>query len=85
MDFLSERELQCLAMYFYDGLRQREIAKSLGIKQRTVSHYLDRGRAKLAEHGMTPQRLQREERPKTILMDPRQMDNLDPESVVAAF
>ena len=85
MDFLTARELQCLAMYYYDGLRQRQIAEALGLKQQTVATYLERGRTKLAERGMNPKRIELVDPPTCKTMDPSQMDRLGPDDVKAVW
>lgn len=46
--FLSYRERECLIMYYYDGMRTREIGEVFDISHKTVSEYLRRARGKCA-------------------------------------
>jgi predicted DNA-binding protein (UPF0251 family) len=85
MDFLTPGELQCLAMYYYDGMRQRKIAKAIGMSQPTVSRLLESGRTKLAERGMNPKRIELVDPPTCKTMDPSQMDRLGPDDVKAVW
>ena len=46
--FLSIREKACLTMFYYEGMRTKEIGKTLDISHKTVSEYLRRAREKCA-------------------------------------
>ena len=85
MDFLSSRELECLAMYYYDGMRHKAIAQMVGLSRRRIGQILDSGRTKLAERGMTPKRMEAVDQPKIHMMDPHAMDRLGPADVRAVW
>jgi DNA-directed RNA polymerase specialized sigma24 family protein len=85
LDFLTQRQQQCLALYFYDGLNTQQIADELGIARPVVSRHLKRGKARLAARGMVPKRRERADLPQLYTMDPSQMDRLGPGDVKAVW
>jgi RNA polymerase sigma factor (sigma-70 family) len=50
LKILSNREKQCIYLYYWKRYSQVEIAKKLSIKQQTVSEYLNLGRNKIKKH-----------------------------------
>lgn len=84
-EVLSGRELDCAAMYYFDGLNIREIAEALGVGKPSVQSYLDRCRAKLAQHGLTPRRPERTDLPTIATWDPARLDRLGPDDVKALW
>lgn len=80
---LTDRQLACLALYYFDGMNQREIAERLGIGQRAVAYHINAGLAKLAQCGMTPKRMELEFTP--LLQTNINMDALGPDDIKAVF
>ena len=44
---LTDRQMSCLSMYYFDELKTREIAEILGLSQSTVSRHLTAARKNL--------------------------------------
>lgn len=44
---LTPRQRDCIEMYFYQNLKEREIGDILGIDKSTVSRHIKRGKARL--------------------------------------
>jgi len=78
---LTERQTECLAMYYFDGLTQREIATRLGVVKMTVCEHIAAARKKLAAAGMKASRLEMSAWPQIHSMDPGQIDRLGPADV----
>ena len=85
LDFLTPKQLKCLAMFYFDGMTQSEIAEALGIDQSRVARHIKRGREKLAKRRMRPHRVERVGGPKLWTMDPSQLDRLGPDDVKARW
>lgn len=47
---LSRREKQCLYMYYWECMKQKQIAENLNIRQRVVSTYLARAKIKIQKY-----------------------------------
>lgn len=47
---LSKREKQCLYMYYWECMKQKQISENLNIRQRVVSTYLTRAKIKIQKH-----------------------------------
>jgi len=82
---LTDRQLACLSLYYFDGLTQQEIAEQLNIRQQVVSQHIEYGFKKLAALGLEPQRLEMDAPPKIQLMDPRAIDALGPDDIKAVW
>lgn len=82
---LTDRQLACLSLYYFDGFTHREIAEQLGIGRRTVTDHMRDGRKKLRALGLEPQRLEMDAPPKIQLMDPRAIDALGPDDIKAVW
>ena len=83
---LTDRQISCLALYYFDGLGQKDIADRMGLKSHsTVNQHIKSGLKKLEALGMTPSRKEFEHTPRIITMDPAQMDKLGPEDIVARW
>ena len=76
---LTPRQMQCLSLYYYDGLSQGQIGVHLGIGQRVVSQHLTYGRRKLASARLTLRRVTMEDDLKIAHMDTDSLDGLSPE------
>lgn len=46
---LTDRQRECVQLYYFDGMKMREIADYLGVKTPAVSRHLKRAREKM-EH-----------------------------------
>lgn len=44
---LTERQEECIIMYYVDGMSERAIGEKLGISQRVVSQHIEYGRKKI--------------------------------------
>ena len=44
---LTERQYTCLKMYYFDSMTMKEIAKTLGLHQSTVSRHVHAAKVKL--------------------------------------
>lgn len=44
---LTERQYSCLSMYYFDSMTMKDIAKTLGLHQSTVSRHVHAARVKL--------------------------------------
>ncbi len=44
---LTERQYSCLSMYYFDSMTMKEIGKTLGLHQSTVSRHVHAARVKL--------------------------------------
>ena len=73
---LTDRELNALAAYYFDGESQPDIAARMGVDQSTVSRLIDSGRDKLAVFGWTPKRCKRAERPTIETWPNERLDRL---------
>jgi len=73
---LTNREIEALSAYYFDGENQPEIAARLGITQQRVAQIIDSGRGKLAVHGWTPKRCKRTERPTIETWPNERLDRL---------
>ena len=49
---LTPKQAQCLALYCYDGLSEKQIARRLGMRQQTVSRRIRAARRRLARVGL---------------------------------
>jgi predicted DNA-binding protein YlxM (UPF0122 family) len=82
---LTDRQLTCLAMYYFDGLTMQDIAEGLELHKTTVSQHIRYGRKKLKSVGMTPTRVERDDTPRMVTMDTDAIDRLGPDDIVAAW
>ena len=57
---LTDRQLACLAMYYFDGLSQSQIGCELGIGERSVGLHIRRGANRLAAIRLEPRRIRME-------------------------
>lgn len=57
---VTPTQLACMAMYFFDGLSQADIAESTGVTQQAVSRHLAAGRRRLEKLGLQPRRIERD-------------------------
>lgn len=80
---LTERQLECCALYFYDCLTQGEIGEQLGVAQQVVAQHIAAGVAKLEKLGMVPSR--NESADPAVVMTNINMDSLSPDSVTAVW
>lgn len=76
---LTETEGNCLGLYCFDGLRQRQIAKDLRMSQPAVSQHIAHARKKLRAAGLYARR-RRGERG-VVAMPNGWLDRLDPEQI----
>ncbi len=44
---LTERQRECVKLYFFDGLREHEIGEMLGVNKSTVSRHIKKAKARL--------------------------------------
>ena len=50
LSFLTEREKDCLKLYFFEGRKLREIGDILGINLKTAHEYIRRAKEKCKKH-----------------------------------
>ena len=81
---LTDRQKQCLALYFYDGLTQERVGCSLGIRQRAVSYHLQAGLRKLTAVSLRPRPVAMEA-PSMTWMDTETLDKIPDGAVVALW
>jgi len=82
---LTDKQMRCAALYFWDGLPEREIAEQMDISGPAVHKHIKVAKRKMAAVGLRPQKLVSDFRPKMIAMDPHQIDSLGPEDVKAVW
>ena len=82
---LTEKQMECLSMYVFDGLRQPEIAERLGVSQPAVSQLISKAQEKLAKVGLRAKKLELDEPVRTIPTDPHVLDQLGPSDVRAEW
>ncbi len=82
---LTERQMRCLAMWYFDGLTLRKIAEVLGIDWTTVREHVQRGQRKLKAAGLKPKRRYMEHQPKLLVRDNEYLDNLGPDEIRAVW
>ncbi len=44
---LTEKQRQCVKLYFFDGLKEREIGELMGVNKSTVSRHISKGKQRL--------------------------------------
>jgi len=76
---LTPRQMQCLALYYYDGMSQEQIGRHLGIGQRVVSQHLQYGRDKLAVAELSIRRISTRTEIRITHMDTETLDRLTSE------
>ncbi|MCK4625066.1 MAG: sigma-70 family RNA polymerase sigma factor [Phycisphaerae bacterium] len=83
---LTDRQTECLALYYFDDYTQDEIAERLGITQPTVVQHLQYGLAKLEHVGLKFREPQAPgEPPRFEQLTPVELDNLDPRRIAAVW
>ena len=82
---LTERQMRCLAMWYFDGLKQAEIAERLSMSQPAVCQHIAAGRRRLTRAGLTPRRPEAQEPPIIITMPPEMLDSLAPADLKALW
>jgi len=85
LDFLTPKELKCLALFYFDGMKHKDIAEILGVSRQRVSKYLSRGRKKLAKRRMRPRRVERADEPAILRWGSARLDNLTPDDIRARW
>ena len=81
---LTQRQVDCLALHYFAGLRHAEVASRLGISRQAVTTHIDRGLGRLRAVGLEPSPPEMNGA-KLIPMDPRQMDRLGPADMQAVW
>ena len=76
---LTPRQMQCLSLYYYDGLNQEQIGSHLGIGQRAVSQHLAYGLRKLVASRLEVRRVTMDAPARLTHMDTETLDQLSPE------
>jgi len=82
---LTDRQLTCLAMYYYDGVTQQAIAARLSVTRQAVCRFLAAGRKKLHAAGMAPKRLHLETAARLTTLDTAALDRLSAEDALALW
>jgi len=77
--------MQCLALYYYDGMSQDRIGEHLGIRQQAVSQHLQGGQKRLAAAALLIRRRSIEVAIKITHMDTDTLDSIAPEAVRAVW
>lgn len=81
---LTGRQAACLAMRWYDGLGQREIARLLGMTPQAVGGHLRGARANLGKAGLAVRK--RTAAPAQMLLQSSEwLDRLTPEEIKGAL
>jgi len=78
---LTARQLDCLSLYYFDGLTQAQIGRRLGISQRAVCYHLRSGRGKLAARDLNPSRRQTVDPPTLVSMDIEGLERIPKEAI----
>ena len=82
---LTAKQVQCLALYCYDGLSEREIARRLGMRQQSVSRRIVAARRRLAKVGLRAEVLRTEFQAILCPMAPYEIDKLGPREIKAVW
>ena len=82
---LTPRQLSCLALSSCEGLTQQQIARRLGIGQRSVSQHIAAARAKLAAAGRQAALPQRPRGRQGLSFDPAGLDAVEAQGVVGIW
>lgn len=77
---LTRRQIEVLAMIYFDGLTQQEAADQLGISLRAIKGIVSRGHKRLAARGLTLHKVPLE-RAVVQTMDPAIIDSLGPREI----
>ena len=64
---LTKRQIDCLALWCFDGLSLEEIGESLGLSKATVQGHIEEGRAKIEALGLAVPRMDMLEHPEVEL------------------
>lgn len=81
---LTPRQAHCLALYYFDGLREGEIGSRFGVTQPAVSQCLTRARRRLAKVGLVVRRLDDDEdRGAVGTLSAHKLDQLGPDEIRA--
>ena len=76
---LSDRQLLCMALRFFEGRTQQEIAERLGTSQPAIYYHIAAGRRRLARAGLTIARSSgAHTRRRAVVLDPAILDELPP-------
>ena len=82
---LTPRQMQCLSLYYYDGMSQDQIGGELGIGQRAVSQHLQYGQRKLAAVELSIRRRSVDVAVRIIHMDTDSLDRISAEDARAVW
>jgi len=82
---LTRAQRMCLALYWYDGMRQEEISARLRMSQQAVATHLSKGQASLAAVGVQPHRRRGLFKPMVLRRPPTWLDQLGPEDLKAVW
>lgn len=82
---LSDTQTQCLSGYFFDGMKQSEIAQVLNMTQPAVAQHIKAGCEKLQGAGFPTPKLRKRPRPRLVNMNGQDMDRLGPDDMKAIF
>ena len=82
---LTPKQVQCLALYCYDGLSERQIARRLGMRHQKVHRRIHAARGRLAKVGLEAEVLRTEFQADLCPMAPYEIDNLDPREIKAVW
>ncbi len=81
---LTERQIDVLAMYYFDGFGASEVADRLGLNESTVREHIAAGLKKLRPLGMVPRRVLMEEGQAHVMTNVG-MDNIGPDEIKAVW
>ncbi len=82
---LTDRQLACLSLHYFDGMTYEAIAEQMGIAKQTVCQHIRYGLRKLETLGMVPSRTEFDETPKLKTMEPSRLDSLGPADIAAVW
>lgn len=82
---LTAKQAQCLALYCYDGLSERQIARRLGMRQQAVSRRILAARRRLAKAGLRAEPVHIEFQGVLQPMAPYGIDSLGPRDIKAVW
>ena len=79
---LTPRQVEVLALHYFDGLTVRGVARLLGIRPSAAHQHLKRALVKLRRVGLEPHKVAEFSQ---ITMDPHELAELDPKRVRAIW
>lgn len=81
----TQRQLQCLASYYFDGLPKREIARMYRLNHETVRRHISRGLQRLRAVGLSPERRLLDAGSRIATLDKEGLDMLSARDVKAVW